>query len=1556
MWKKIRYVTYALLLILIFSVTCKFREYYYVPLIQYQLDRYTDSSLKFRNFSLEFPLNIIVYNVEYKDRIFIDTATLRFEPLILLHNLKNPLKSLVAVNIDEITVLRNVASDTDTQTVQKKETKTNKSELINKYKKKLSFKAFVNKITVIYPKAILKATDTEMDLDDKLTVSTNLSCKDTDMTVNGTLELQDNKIFSDFQMVSEGTVQTDLDFSGQFNINDNTFSCSVITNSLTASQLKVGKNRINIKRTKDKISMVCKGELGNIYFQSDNEMFSVWKSSGNVVLADVNDLASAKIKYDVVKNDNLLKISAQADDISFLKNNFGIVEVNFENNNSQVNLDCKHNLNNRFDFMLNPEGQYLVNVYNKENKIAKAKGNYNTGEVSVNMRDIPLHKVIFLSSLNKDVKGTLSLYGNINSSSGTVKFFAKKLSSKQLKKFDVNGELKKENSQWFCNIATQDKKLELKSFYESKQNHNFEFLFADVDSNNIFKILGWKKPKVSGSATGYIKHDALDASTKADIKLKNGTLYDNKFKTWDICSYISEKTVDISTFSFVGENSSINLNALLDFNKNSNQSYLNFDMKNFKVKDAILNSQIDFTGNISSNTNEISGILNAKELNINGFDFKHTSEILLTPKRLKIQNIKDDNNLSGDVTYTFKNKKILAHIKAVQSKLSDYYSKVKGKLNFDFSIDGVVTNPKINANLSVSNGIYNDMTFDITSKVVTKKNVGVYLQKFRILFDKNNSSVLQAYGKLGINNNDITLKLKNFSHRNINRFVGFITPFKGTFYGDGKITGNISDLSCLLNIYSDELFIKSIKFNNLNSKIELQRDNISIKDSKIKLNDSEIKIMSGKFNIKNGAYSTVLKLINTHVGPFDIFGTIDLNGKMIKKMNGSIYTGNVSLKDFWLNRQKIQDLPLNYVINNKKINFETDKKDKLKVQGCIKFNRYPNIVLDKISISKNNKQFNINGSVSTTNLDITAETKSVDADILTDIFNLPFDMQGPIDINLVAKDKISNPSIDFNAKSKDGNIFGVSYDTLDINTVARNNILDIKNFKINKKGEYSSTITGTCPFWLDPALKKKMSDKEVNINYEFIDDKAAILKEYTQEQIVAKSGKIDLRGSLTGTLNKMISTGELVANISNIATNSYVNKIKNLALNFSWENNLLEIKKCTAKIGSGIVEVIGNIKLSGLSPSSYDISVFTPKKGIPIVIRELPIPTSGIFNMEKTQTLANFSKAVPTFDFKLNGNADTLKLTGWVKLENAKFCFPSPVKVTETSDFTIQDIFPNVYIDIDLLSAASTNYENENIDVYIDGKVNLKGPIDDIVANGILESSEGRLSYIGNEFNIVNSKVEIINNDIFITGEGESEVYSAGDSYAETIKVFVDRSSIDNLKVRFASKNDPTMDSKTALSRLTKTDPSKSTNLDTSTDYLVKQQAIRLLGSNVAMPLANTVLKKTGLVDNVRLGYVNQDNLEIKDNEQPTVAELLYGMKYSVEKNINRLLQVGYSVTFDQVERELDLKHALEMSFKVSRDLFLKGSYGLNSDNPDYEPEKKVMLEQRLRFGGKKKK
>lgn len=441
--------------------------------------------------------------------------------------------------------------------------------------------------------------------------------------------------------------------------------------------------------------------------------------------------------------------------------------------------------------------------------------------------------------------------------------------------------------------------------------------------------------------------------------------------------------------------------------------------------------------------------------------------------------------------------------------------------------------------------------------------------------------------------------------------------------------------------------------------------------------------------------------------------------------------------------------------------------------------------------------------------------------------------------------------------------------------------------------------------------------------------------------------KID--GNLIGIRKNISNVGKMTMTGTNIKTESYVSKIKDLDVDIVWDKSLFTIKNAKAKIGSGVLEATGTLKMQGINPAVYNLNLFTSKQGIPVVVKQLPIPTSGVLNMESSG-FANYTKGVPIFDFKLKGTPEDLKLTGWAKLESTSLCFPPPVKSdTDVPEF-IAELFKNLYIDIDLKNGVDTNFENSVLNVALKGSVNLKGPIDEIVANGVATSDRGLFSIIGNDFDVVSAKIEIINNELFITAEGEAEVYSAGDSTAEVFKVYIDRSNIDNIKTRFASKNDPTMDSKKALSRLTKTDPSQTTALDTSTDFLAKQQAIRLFTSSVATPLANTVLKKTGLVDNVRLGFINQDTLQIDSDEQATMAELLYGMKYSVEKNLNRLLQIGYSVTFDKVQREIDLKQALEMSFKLNSNLFLKGSYGLHSDNPNYEPEKKFMIEQRLRF------
>jgi hypothetical protein len=131
--------------------------------------------------------------------------------------------------------------------------------------------------------------------------------------------------------------------------------------------------------------------------------------------------------------------------------------------------------------------------------------------------------------------------------------------------------------------------------------------------------------------------------------------------------------------------------------------------------------------------------------------------------------------------------------------------------------------------------------------------------------------------------------------------------------------------------------------------------------------------------------------------------------------------------------------------------------------------------------------------------------------------------------------------------------------------------------------------------------------------------------------------------------------------------------------------------------------VEGDIHFVGTTPSFYNLSLFTSKKGIPIIIRELPIPAAGVLKIEKNQTFANYSKGTPKFNFKLYGPANDIKLTGWAELENTKFSYPPPAGFASDASIDLS-IFENCYINIDLKSALNTQFENSFATVFLKEK------------------------------------------------------------------------------------------------------------------------------------------------------------------------------------------------------------------------------------------------------------
>lgn len=1546
MWKTIRYVLYFTVLIFVFSVTYNFREYYYVPYIQKAVNK-IDSKIKFRNFSIKLPFNLILHDIDYDNKIFIDKAQMRFEPDIFFQNIKSPLKSLSSLKINKITYIDEKKEITLPLEEQPKTTfQKLKINVITKILSLFNVNCDINKVNILIKNKVIKLQNTNFTLNKEMDIGSEISYSKHKIHTKGNMKLDGDFITSNFYTEIDGIVKSKFDLLGNYNLYDNSFEYNIDTKELFINRLELGSLKTNIKKDTSTFTINSLGNNVNAFFKSNNLRFDIFSSTGTIILRDTNDVLNTKLNYSASKN-KLLDLKIDAKNVTLFGNDFGDLDFIANNNNDVFQMYCYHNSGNSFETIVQDDGSYNTDVYNNKKKVGYLSGNYKKGEINVDIKNIPIKKLPFTEKI-KNIKGTISLTGKIDSKQGTIYLTGQQIASKKLKGFDVLGKLYKQDYKWFAEINTKDKKIGLDAFYETKKNNGIVIYYDGVDTNNILQILGFKEPPLSGKATGNIKYSANDYTTSVNINLKKGTLFDNKFNTWNISGNYSNKQINVSTFTLTGPQTKIQAKTFIDFSSKNSDSFFNATIKNFKIKGININYDLTINGKLIED-NKILGKISADKLEVGKINLAHKALVSLSKDTIHLSHLNNDNGLSGDVEYDLSKNTILALVKHNQSKLSQYYSNIKGRLTSETKISGDIKNPDILVNAVIKDGLYNDLLFNAETKIVYK-NKKMNLNKFTILAGDKDKAKISGSGILDKDKSNLQIEFKNVSETIINRYMGFRTPLKGVFYGNGNVTGKLKNLKYELNLYADTMFVKTMKFNSFVSKLTAQNKIISIKDAKVKLSDSEMKILSANFDINTKKYNSELKFVNTHLGPFDVFGNIKIDGKMTRNKQSYMYKGNINFINLWLNEERIDSLILKYVVLDKDFEFKTEDNNKLKLSGNILFSKYPRITFRNILLNYEKQTYNFNGSILSDNIDIDMVGKKLNLATLTGLFSFPVDVTGALNFNLKADGKISDPNIKLTINSSNGSVYNVPFDLCDIAVDVKDNKLNIDKFNIKKPGKYSLVVDGFFPFWLDSKLKKTMMEKEVNVNYKLNDISLYILKNLAKNTITAKKGFLKIDGKLTGIRKNISNIGKLIMEGTNIKTESYINKIKDLDVDIVWDNNLFTIEKAEAKIGSGILEAKGSVKMQGINPSVYDLNFFTSKKGVPVVVKDLPIPTSGVFKMESS-SFANYTKGVPVFDFKLKGTPKNLKLTGWAELENTRFCYPSPVKNSgsDIPDF-ISDMFKNLYIDIDLKSATNTNYENSMLNVLLKGSVNLKGPLDELYANGVATSDNGLFSYMGNDFNVISSKIEIINNELFITAEGESEVYSAGDSAAEIIKVYVDRSSIDNIKTRFASKNDPNMDSKKALARLTKTDPTQTNALDTSTDFLVKQQAIRMFSSSIATPLANTVLKKTGIVDNVRLGFVNQDTLQIDSNEEATMAELLYGMKYSVEKNVNRLLQIGYSVTFDKVQREIDLKQAVEMSFKLNRNLFLKGSYGLNSDNPNYEPEKRFMLEQRLRF------
>jgi len=1188
-------------------------------------------------------------------------------------------------------------------------------------------------------------------------------------------------------------------------------------------------------------------------------------------------------------------------------------------------------------------GNYELTLIVKNKVIGTIKGNAKTGEIAVNIRNINIEDIPIISLVFKDVKGIISVLGSINRTSGRIDLKFKKfsLSNADVNIENIGGSVTRNNDLYLFNFFKDNSSVILKTVVENNKVAWANFEFNGIDMSEIFHAYKCLAHKVTGKINGYINYKR-NTLTKFDIKAFEVILYDNKLKKIEVSGDMNFSKVNIKKFVLKDNfgKVSMNVSGMILFKKALDISSIYVNMKNICICGVETTGYLKFQNNLR-NDNKVNGIIKGNNIKIFGMSFKNIlASVAISSDKFEIFNLRSDNGVRGAVLMDFKKDKFSGNLYFKDTNIEGVYPGLYGLLNSIVKFSGKLSNPCINVVTSLIRGKYLSNFFSFALRLIYRNGIDTF--DAMLFTDKTKITIKNDCLKKGT----FLLTVDNLTEKIMSMFLNFKIPLNGCFSGSGNFTvvaGGYNLEMCLKAKYA---YIEALRFNDVRFDIGMSCGSVIVNNASAKILDSEIKIDKGFFDIKNGKYGFNLSLLNMHIGFIDLFGDLKVFGEITRNGKCSTqHTGMIDLSDLWINNYHLSCLSFYYTTKNKILEF-SHKADSFSSYDCSGLIALDGIVpIKKFSVLKGKTSFNLNVDSSIDYINLKAKGSNVDWSSIINILSLPISMKGNANIDVRLLGNINNPRGDMVIVSTNGSIMGIPYDNFDVEIGFWDNIITLKKVAMIKLNEMSAYIRGSLPFWFNGVLLNESKKKYINVFYDIEDNKLNIIKYLSKGFIKCSSGKMFLKGSVTGTYGKVSNNADLLIMGGTFELKNYVDKIKSMSVEMSIDENLVRINKFDFKSGRGGLNVYGQIGISNFSVEDFDIRFITNNKGIRLCVPQLPIPSSTI-TISSRYLLQDYSAGEPYFDIRIQGTPEKPKISGFVLLKNTRFTFPGNIGYINKNS-----VFPkDTEFDLELRACEGTKFENSFVSAFIRGSVFIKGFYNDIKTRGIIESSSGIVDYLGYRFNILSSKMEIIDYDkIYITAECETTGDSKIDDGPVNIKLVIPRCNMSDLRF-YLNYDNP----KKILEKAIKTEQDTKLNLpnpDPSLNFEIKRQILRLFDQNIATPFARNVLRKIRLADDFKVSYTQTCN-SIPNMDNLTFAKLLCGTKYSMEKNLTDKVLIGYSVTFDEFNKNLDLYHDIEIKYKITNGLFLNASYGLDFGRQTYHQrfDGKLMLQYQVHF------
>jgi len=1517
-----------------------------VPHLEKLLSNASKREITLKRFYINpFAATISFSGVSVDNAVTADYASFGINILKLPFNLKNPTKFINRIYVSELTVPADF----------------NFGGMLPENKQNAETKAFalpdlsmgvrVDRLIIKSSGSAVLLSDINLSLRNKsLRSSVSYSVLNSTLTLKSAIQPSTGSTYDFYsELSSNGELDVSLYSVGEINAETAGILQNINVNKIAYKGFEISDATGVFTLANRALAVKMSAPSGS--FSLTSKDLSEFLMSGSAQISKINKNFSGNADFKGSYSGSEGKINIRAQGLAaygFALGNYDLTAV--KNNDGELNVYCNYGYGESFSFAYLRDSSYILKLILDGNTAGSAFGNLQTGDFKADFADLPVSRLPIVPFIAPEPSGRVSLTGKLNRTEGKISLNVANFSAKNINKTNIKGTLVKNNNLYGVNVTKSDNSIMFDGLFDGRSILKFDFRFLNLNVSNALRAFGYSQNAISGIASGYVKHDKkLD--TEFDFKVLNGSLFGNKFKTFETRGSVNSQEVNISRFTLQGDGGGayLDMSGLLGFSKENPKSSFDVKARNIAVSSVIINADMSFKGRLSGK-NEVRGELDGNNISVAGMVLnKLSSDVTVSPRGIVLSSLRFDNGIYGNFKADFEENDLNGNMYFKNTDIKGIYPELSGILNAYANISGSFGNPSVKLDASVKNGGYSGIPFSFASTAIYEDGT-LRIDKALLASRDTKVTLSGTYGE----KDKVSVSFENLSEEIINKFLGFESPVKGYFSGAGSVLKVNGKPRLEMSIASRKVIFNKAEIIGFKSDVSIYDKVISLSGASARISDSEIKFDNASFDINSGKYAADMSLVNAHLGPADIFGNVSISGIMQRKDNVPVYSGELTFKNFWINRYKITSLDFGYSLKDRTLKiFQKDSSDgQLNAFGTLSF--ADGFETKNFTISKDSASFSANVLIQRDNINVSISGKNIDWEFLSDALNLPVELQGETDINLNFSGPLKNPKASLAVNSYNGSIMEVPFDSLEIFVLLENNTAEIKKARIYKKNEVNVSVSGHIPLWFDSSLEKEMKEIPMEIEYNIDDSKMNVLKYVTKGYITPSSGHLTCKGSVKGTYGKIAADGQL--NISNgvLSAQNYLEKVKELSADITLSNNTVKFNKFSFKSGRGKASLEGSILLDSMKVSQFNLRFFTTdNKGMAIRVLELPIPSF----IGSKAIIQDYSTGEPTFDLTLKGSGDNPEFAGWIVLENTRFSFPPSQQANQGGDSVIPK---STKLNLDLKCGKNTKFENSFAEAWINGTLSLRGTYGAIQPQGSIDSQKGTISYVGISFDLINARLEIADSqNIFISGQAETQVYIQSRSDYETLGMIVSKSDIRAPSIRFYSKDDPSLDSQTALARITGTENSienndsmNSKSLLGMSDYYLRQQALRLIDSNFATPFARTVLRKTGLIDNLKVSYVeprDQSSLEPSPENQNFLS-LLYGTKYSFEKNITNDLLLGYSMIIDQIEQKLDLRHEIEIRYRLANDLFLSGSYELQNDNPLYQPDRKIMLEHQIRF------